>query len=301
MPVDNKAVLVTGCDSGFGHALVLKLDSIGMKVFAGFLDKDGPGAVKLRNKCSDRLVCLQLDVTSEKEIEAVTEYLQQTVGDSGLWGLVNNAGVWYLADLEMTSDKIMRHVMEVNLFGAVRVTRAMLPLIRQARGRIVNVSSLLGRLTLEGCGAYSMSKHALQAYTETLRQEMAKWDVHVALIEPMSFRTGNTDEDMLRRRQTEVWDSLDPKTQALYGYDYLNGIYSHVVASASSFPTDLTPVIRCIRSALLSIRPRARYPCGTGAEFIICSYPLLPVWLADKVMATFGLLPRHLKPAGLVK
>ncbi|KAK7491504.1 hypothetical protein BaRGS_00017333 [Batillaria attramentaria] len=293
LPADKKSVLITGCDSGFGYALVQKLDSIGMRVFAGFLDVDGLGAMELRDKCSRRLVCMQLDVTKRKDIDAAVAAVQEAVGEEGLWGLVNNAGVWYFSELEMTSEKVMRRVMDVNLFGAVNITKSLLPLVRQAKGRIVNVSSLLGRMTMEGTGAYSMSKHALVAYTDTLRQEMTKWGVHVAIIEPAAFRTGNTQEQVLRQRQEEIWNSLDPETQETYGYEYLNAIYSHVLTASSSFPSDLTPAVRCMRSALLSMRPRARYPCGTGAEFIICSYPLLPVWIADRLMASIGLLPRH--------
>lgn len=300
-PANNKSVLITGCDSGFGHALVHKLDSLGMRVFAGFLDKDGLAALELRNKCSARLVCLQLDVTKGKDIESAAAIIQQAVGEEGLWGVVNNAGVWYFSELEMTSEKVMRRVMDVNLFGAVNVTKSLLPLVRKAKGRIVNVSSLLGRLSMEGTGAYSMSKHALVAYTDTLRQEMSKWGVHVAIIEPAAFRTGNTQEQLLRRRQEEIWGTLDPETQATYGSDYLEALYSHVITASASFSSDLTPVVRCLRSALLSMRPRARYPCGTGAEFIICAHPLLPVWIADKVMGSIGLLPCHLKPTALLK
>nr|KAG5702896.1 hypothetical protein BaRGS_034669 [Batillaria attramentaria] len=108
-----------GCDSGFGYALVQKLDSIGMRVFAGFLDVDGLGAMELRDKCSRRLVCMQLDVTKRKDIDAAVAAVQEAVGEEGLWGLVNNAGVWYFSELEMTSEKVMRRVMDVNLFVGV--------------------------------------------------------------------------------------------------------------------------------------------------------------------------------------
>lgn len=296
----NKSVLITGCDTGFGNALVQKLDSIGMKVFAGFLEKDGVGATELRNKCSSRLVCLQLDVTNAKEIESAAALIQQSVGEEGLWGVVNNAGVWYFADLEMTSDKVMRRVFDVNLFGAVNVTKSVLPLIRKAKGRIINVSSILGRFTLEGTGAYSMSKHALLAYSDTLRQEMRKWDVHVSVVEPGAYRTASSEEHLLQKRQAEIWESLDIATQETYGKDYLASIYAHLNTASQSFQADLTPVVRCIRSGLLSMRPMARYTTGKGEELAICLHPLLPMWLADRIMATFGLLPRHIKPAALL-
>ncbi|KAK6190515.1 hypothetical protein SNE40_002370 [Patella caerulea] len=299
LPVGNKAVLITGCDSGFGHALVKKLDSIGMRVFAGCLVKDGPGAIELKNKCSERVTFLQLDLTNNKEVELAVEYIQQQVSTEGLWGLVNNAGVWYCSELEMTSEKLMRRVMDVNLFGAVRITKACLPMIRASKGRIINVSSLLGRVTLEGNGAYCMSKHALVAYTDTLRQEMRKWGVQVALIEPTGFYTGNMEEHVIKSRKEEVWDTLDDATKDTYGREYLDHICSHIIDGTPRFSRDLTPVIRCMRSSLLSKRPRERYPCGAGAELLITTYPLLPVWLADRLMGAISLIPRNIKPAGL--
>ncbi|KAH3886927.1 hypothetical protein DPMN_010940 [Dreissena polymorpha] len=144
LPVGNKAVLITGCDSGFGNALVAKLDSIGMQVFAGCLDKDGPGAVSLRHSCSDRVHLLQLDVTKDEDIQAAVSIVQAHVGSEGLWGLVSNAGVCYIGELEMISEWITRKVMDINLFGAIKVTKSFLPLMRPAKGRIIIVSSVLG-------------------------------------------------------------------------------------------------------------------------------------------------------------
>ena len=111
---------------------------------------------------------------------------------------------------------------------------------------------------------------------------------------------GSTQEQLLHKRQNEVWDSLDADTQATYGKEYLSSIYAHLATTTQGFPADLTPAVRCIRSALLSMRPRACYPTGKGEELVICLHPLLPVWLADRIMASFGLLPRHLKPAALL-
>lgn len=294
---EKKAVLITGCDSGFGHALALKLDSIGMQVFAGCLEDQGPGAIELRNKCSNRLHVLKLDVTNTKDIEAASCYIKTRLGEEGLWGLVNNAGVWCFAEIEMTCDKIVQKIMDVNLFGAIRVTRAFLPLIKQAHGRVINVSSVLGRVSVEGNGAYSMSKHALVAYTNTLRLEMKKWGVDVSVVEPTGYYTGNMQEYSLRKNREEIWDLLDEQTKQVYGKEYLDAVYTHIEAAAQKYPKDLTPVIRCIRSGLLSKRPRERYPCGAGAELLICLYPILPVWLADYVSNCISIVPRQLRPS----
>jgi hypothetical protein len=105
---------------------------------------------------------------------------------------------------------------------------------------------------------------------------------------------------VLQRRQAEIWDTLDPATQETYGKEYIDAIYSHLQTVSANFNPDLTSAVRSIRSALLSMRPRARYTTGKGEELFVCLYPLLPVWLADTVMATLGLLPRHMKPAALL-
>lgn len=301
LPVENKAVLITGCDSGFGHALVKKLDSIGMRVYAGCLIHDGPGAIELKHTCSERLKILQLDVTKMEEITEVASFINQDVGSEGLWGLVNNAGIWYPVELEMTPEKILQKILDVNLFGAFRMTKSVLPLIRHAKGRVVNISSITGRIPLEANGAYAMSKHAMVAFSETLRLEMKKFGVHVSIVEPTGFRTGNTQEQNLLNRLDEVWTNLDEATKLTYGRPYIESLYTNIINIAQrKLPTDLTPVIRAIRSALLSRRPRDRYPCGVGSQMALTLYPLLPLWFADRFSQKISLIPRTVKPASLM-
>ncbi|RUS70152.1 hypothetical protein EGW08_022084, partial [Elysia chlorotica] len=296
LSAQDKAVLITGCDSGFGHALALKLDHLEMTVFAGCLDDQGKGAAELRDKCSDRLHVLKLDVTSREDIEAASKYIESHVREKGLWGLVNNAGVWWCAELDMMPEKILHRVMDVNLFGAIRLTSKLLPLVKKARGRVVNVSSLLGRMSMEGSGAYAMSKHAMVAYTNTLRLEMKKHGVGVSIVEPAGFLTGNLQEHTLSKRKEELWSSLDEEAKQHYGRDYLDALYSHVQSCFQKYPRDLSPVVRCIRSGLLSKRPREQYPCGPGAETMVTIYPLLPVWLADYISSSLSILPKNLFP-----
>lgn len=103
----------------------------------------------------------------------------------------------------------------------------------------------------------------------------------------------------LRSRKEEIWNSLDEATQLTYGRDYLDSIYSNIISAVPRFPKDLSPVIRSMRSALLSKRPRERYPCGMGAEVVICLYPLLPIWLGDKLSVAIGFIPKILLPKTL--
>ncbi|XP_013389265.1 D-beta-hydroxybutyrate dehydrogenase, mitochondrial-like [Lingula anatina] len=300
LPATKKAVLITGCDSGFGHALAKKLDSIGMNVFAACLDSKGPGALHLKNTTSTRLKIVQLDVTKEEEIHSCLQYVEGNLnraGDPpGLWGLVNNAGTASLGEIDMTDIRQFQKLMEVNFFGTVRMTKAFLPLLRQAGGRVVNVSSMADQLPTPFFGAYSASKHAIKGFTETLRHEMKKWNIQVSLIEPSGFCTGATTEDSINTVQRQTWEQMDRHTRERYGEEYYNQLFANYRHFILNFSKDLSPVVRAMRSGLLSKRPRERYPCGRGAETILTLFGILPIWMSDKIIQTFGLGVKNIKP-----
>nr|XP_020457967.1 D-beta-hydroxybutyrate dehydrogenase, mitochondrial-like [Monopterus albus] len=144
--VKGKAVFITGCDSGFGNALAKHMHKMGFTVFAGCLlkDKGGKGAKELEEFHSDRMKVVQLDVCSEEQVNQAVEYIKDNLEDSerGLWAVVNNAGMSTFGEVEFTSIDTYKQVSEVNLWGVIRVTKAVLPLIRRAKGRIVNMSSM---------------------------------------------------------------------------------------------------------------------------------------------------------------
>ncbi|XP_030811937.1 estradiol 17-beta-dehydrogenase 2 isoform X2 [Camarhynchus parvulus] len=145
LPVGDRAVLITGSDTGIGHALAKHLDSLGFVVFAGVLNKDGPGAAELRRSCSQRLSVLQLDITNTTQVKEAYLTVSEKVQNAGLWGVVNNAGILgFPADGELLPMSTYRHCMEVNFFGAVEVSKTFLPLLRKSQGRLVNMSSMAG-------------------------------------------------------------------------------------------------------------------------------------------------------------
>uniref|UniRef100_A0A3B3U864 Hydroxysteroid (11-beta) dehydrogenase 2 n=1 Tax=Poecilia latipinna TaxID=48699 RepID=A0A3B3U864_9TELE len=142
LPAQGKAVFITGCDTGFGNAAAKHLDSLGLDVFATVLDLTGDGARALRRSCSSRLTLLQVDITQPQQVQQALLDTKAKLGLRGLWGLVNNAGVCVnLGDAELSLMSNFRGCMEVNFFGTVSVTKSFLPLLRQAKGRIVNISS----------------------------------------------------------------------------------------------------------------------------------------------------------------
>ncbi|XP_075326935.1 17-beta-hydroxysteroid dehydrogenase type 2 isoform X2 [Odontesthes bonariensis] len=143
LPAQDRAVLVTGCDSGFGHALAMRLSAAGLKVFAAVLDVHGAGAQRLRARALENLHVLQLDVTDSSQAQAVFRYIRRQVADTGLWALVNNAGVLHCpAVAELQPLATFRRCMDVNFLSAVHMCQLFLPLLRRSRGRIVNVSSM---------------------------------------------------------------------------------------------------------------------------------------------------------------
>uniref|UniRef100_A0A8C3P6P8 Uncharacterized protein n=1 Tax=Chrysemys picta bellii TaxID=8478 RepID=A0A8C3P6P8_CHRPI len=186
-----KYVLITGCDSGFGNLLAKQLDLRGLRVLAACLTQQG--AEQLRKATSERLQTVILDVTRTDSIAAATAWVKEQVGDKGLWGLVNNAGlVFPVAPNEwLTKDDFVK-VLDVNLVGLIEVTLSFLPLVKRARGRVVNVASILGRLAFYG-GGYCPSKYGVEAFSDSLRRELRPFGVKIAIVEPGYFRTPMTE------------------------------------------------------------------------------------------------------------
>ena len=175
------SVVVTGASSGIGEACALRLDKLGFRVFAGVRREADSEALK--RKASDRLIPIFLDITEASSIAAAVDVVAAAVGEAGLSGLVNNAGVVIAGPLEfLPLDQICKQF-EVNVIGQITVTQAFLPLVRQGHGRLVNIGSLAGRVAMPFIGAYSASKFAMEALTDALRVELRPWKIRVSLIE----------------------------------------------------------------------------------------------------------------------
>uniref|UniRef100_A0A4X2KZ48 Retinol dehydrogenase 16 n=2 Tax=Vombatus ursinus TaxID=29139 RepID=A0A4X2KZ48_VOMUR len=163
----DKYVFITGCDSGFGNLLAKQLDFRGMRVLAACLTEKG--AEQLRHGTSDRVETVILDVTKTESITAAARWVKEHVGNKGLWGLVNNAGVIY-PDVctELMDKQDLIKTLDVNLIGLIEVTLNMLPMLKQDRGRIVNVSSIMGRIAFYSV-PYCCSKYGVEAFSDCLR------------------------------------------------------------------------------------------------------------------------------------
>ena len=189
-----RAVLVTGASSGIGRNMAETLADNGYFVYAGArkqADIDELSAM-------DNIMGIRLDVNVQEEIDAAVELIHNQ--GRGLYGLVNNAGVAVIAPLIEVDEEDMFFQMNVNVFGPYRVTRAFAPLIIESKGRITTTGSISGILSGTFFGPYSMSKHAVEAFTDSLAREMRKFDVEVSVIEPGNYRSAIV-ETMIRRME----------------------------------------------------------------------------------------------------
>src|SRR4249920_2929488 len=185
--INQMAVVVTGASTGIGAACALDCAGRGMTVFAGVRDHRAGEA--LAAKGGPSLLPITLDVTDESSIMRSVEMVQRVVGEGGLGGLVNNAGIVIGSPLEVIPLPQLRKQLEVNVIGQIAVTQAFLPVLRRARGRIVNMGSIAGRTTMPFLGPYSMSKFALEAMTTALRLELDTWGIEVSIVEPGAIAT----------------------------------------------------------------------------------------------------------------
>ncbi len=179
--------VVTGASSGIGEATARHLDSLGFTVFAGV--RKPADAERVDAAGSERLRALELDVTDADSVAAAAEKVREATAGTGLAALVNNAGIAVTAPLEFVPIDELRNQLEVNVIGQVAVTQALLPGLRAARGRIVNVSSIGGRIGLPLAGPYAASKFALEAISDSLRRELRHLGVKVVVIEPGGVKT----------------------------------------------------------------------------------------------------------------
>ncbi len=209
--LNNKAILITGSSTGIGKACSLHLDKIGFKVYAGVRKQtDGDN---LKEEASDRLTPLILDVTDSVSIaDAVSTIEKENNGK--LFGLINNAGIGLIGVVEAILIDDIRKLMDVNVIGLLAVTKAMIPLLRNGKGRIINIGSPSGIIALPGAGVYAASKFAVRAINDSLRVELKSFGVSVILVSP-----GATESELWEKgkaHKKEMRKRVKPEIGDLY-------------------------------------------------------------------------------------
>lgn len=270
-------VVITGASSGIGQACALRLDHLGFRVFAGV--RKEADAAALRHKASDRLTPLFLDVTDSAQISEAAAAVARAVGNNGLSGLVNNAGIGVGGPLEFLPLDELRLQFEINVFGQVAVTQAFLPLLRQGRGRIVNIGSIAGRSVLPFSGPYCASKFALEAITDALRMELLPWGVAVAIVEPGSVVTPIWEKTLTMIDR--ITQKLPPKAHQLYGPAVAAVVRILEASGRNGIPAD--EVAKTVEHALTAQRPKTRYVVGREARMRVV-LQMLPDGMRDRLI-----------------
>ncbi len=277
------AVLITGCSSGIGHATAARLAESGWRVYATARQVDALGDLERRG-CRT----LRLDVTDEESMAAAVRHVEEAEGAVGV--LVNNAGYSQSGALESLPMEKVRAQFETNVFGLLRMCQLALPGMRaQGWGKIVNLSSMGGKLTFPGGGAYHASKHAVEALSDALRFEVRGFGVDVIVIEPGIIRS---DFSATAVQGIEATDDDDPYAEFNVAVGLSTAsVYEKGVVSRLGGPPEA--VARAVEKAIGARRPRARYTVTPSAKLLLAQHAALPDSAWDAVMRTQYPQPRR--------
>ena len=248
---DQKAILITGATTGIGRVTAEHLAAAGYFVYAGARkDADMAELSKI-----DNIKAVRLDVTKQDQVDAAVALIEKE--GRGLWGLVNNAGVNVVAPMIEADIDDLEFLFDVNVFGVFRVTKAFAPMILESKGRIINISSISGVLSGGGYGMYAGSKHALEAMTDALSNELEKFGVHVAAVNPGNFASeiGLTRcKRLLADTDADDWGLFEDRRQQM-----LSSCKERVEAGVENEGTPPDAVARTVQRALFEDHPRDRY------------------------------------------
>ncbi|XP_032656046.1 D-beta-hydroxybutyrate dehydrogenase, mitochondrial-like [Chelonoidis abingdonii] len=281
-----RAVLITGCDSGFGHLLALRLHRLGFTVFAGCLCPGGEGARRLLREAasgSGPLRVLPLDVTRERDVAAAKEFVLSNLPETGFWGLVNNAGISTFGETGWLPMEKYEKFVDVNLLGCIRTTLAFLPLLRKYKGRMVFMSSVTAYFTL-GNGIYSMTKAAIEKFCDALRLEMKKFGVLVCVIQPGNYARSTNVQPPVNAEQ--IWNELSEEEKAVYNKEYVqerSDFFNNILKEGCATGHE---VVDAMVDALMSPAPKARYMVAKLKEKLlvfICT--VFPTVVMDSILS----------------
>ena len=274
-----RAVLITGASTGIGRATAVRLAGGGWDVFAGVRRVEDGESV--RAESPDRIHPVIVDVTDQATIDAAALVVREAVKGRGLAGLVNNAGITVQGPLEFLPLDDLRNQLEVNVVGQIAVTQAVMPEIRAATGRIVNMGSVGGRITHPFIGPYHASKFAIEALTAAMRKELRPWGIDVIVVEPGSMATEIWDKG--DRGAGELLEKVGERGRELYGASLEK--FRGLAAKAGERGRPPDAVAQVVEKALTAKRPRTRYLVGPDAKAQVALNTVLPARALDAVEA----------------
>eukprot|EP01013_Petalomonas_cantuscygni_P002762 TRINITY_DN12879_c0_g1_i1.p1 TRINITY_DN12879_c0_g1~~TRINITY_DN12879_c0_g1_i1.p1 ORF type:complete len:381 (+),score=38.32 TRINITY_DN12879_c0_g1_i1:87-1229(+) len=332
-----KVILITGCDSGFGHALALKLNAAGAIVLAGCLTETGAAELRQKASCADRMRAFTLDVTSADSVVAafgpggpVEEVCgapcvpgssppsPKPTSTRPLWAVVNNAGVFLGGPLWTNDMNAVDKMFQVNVMGVVRITHAAMPHLlaattkppprllrcipfwwgmRPPTSRVITVASVAGRVGAPGTACYSASKYAACGLMEALGRELHACGVGSSVIEPGIMRTPLWNESLKPTFLAETWERLTPAQRAFYGEPYFAKSRAMAVRVMDLLAGHPDTVVRTMESACLEVYPRRRYVGRAGGAGFLRCVGHFPLAVQD-VLSHQALFPQEV-PAAL--
>ncbi|KAE8278269.1 D-beta-hydroxybutyrate dehydrogenase, mitochondrial [Larimichthys crocea] len=250
------AVLITGCDSGFGHQLAQCLDQKG-----------------------------------DEDVQQAKMMVEENLPEKGLWAVVNNAGISDWAEIEWSTIEDFRNMVDINLFGSIRTSIKFLPLVRAVKGRMVYTSSIFAFFNCLNMGAYSVSKRGLEAFADCLRVEMASFGVKVSIIQPGNF--GRATNIVKMKTSSDIWEKLDEDRKHTFNRQYIDLANEYFMSTCNSGFKNSNMVIDAMLHAVTSARPKRKYLLVSAMDrFFFQLFPFLPTVLTD---AVFSLSPMYAK------
>ncbi|KAH9251918.1 hypothetical protein BASA81_010122 [Batrachochytrium salamandrivorans] len=293
-------VYITGCDTGFGRLAVDLFLEQGYGVFAGVFSPASVGALQRECKSPELLSPVQLNVTSEESVRSAAAEIKAVLASKGsrLIGLVNNAGILVQpCPTEWQRMQDFRDMLDVNVIGMACVTQSVLPLLRASQGRVVIVSSLLGRLAAGTESAYCASKFAVQGYADALRKDMLPWGVTVHIVEPGVFPNTGLYAKFESGLDT-VWRGLDPEIKRDYGEDHYKFCRALMLNVRSNFGTlDSSLVSKAYLHAVTSDKAMYRYRVGNDCKFLTTPMTYLHESTQDAILTANDPALPYVKPA----
>jgi NAD(P)-dependent dehydrogenase (short-subunit alcohol dehydrogenase family) len=271
----NGAVVVTGASTGIGEATALQLHKAGFRVFAGVRKpEDGD-----RLRAAGVTVIQPFDVTKAEDVEAAVKSVQEALDGTPLRGIVNNAGIGIGGPLEALDLDDFRRTIEVNTTSQLAVTKAFLPLLRRSKGRIVNMSSIGGRVAQPFAGPYVTSKYALEAVTDVLRVELLEWGIDVIAIEPGTIATPIWEKSS--QEAEKVLAGLTAEQRDLYGKRLAKA--AKMIERQNKRGAPAEKVAAAVEKALTASRPKPRYLVG-DARVVLGLKRVLPTRWLDRLL-----------------
>ena len=273
------AVVITGASSGIGAACACYLSRQGYLVFAGVRQAEDALKVEALGR-SQKIQAVIMDVTDAQSLREASLVVDEQLGDAGLVGLVNNAGIALPGPLEHVPMDVVCRQIDVNVTGLIASTQTFLPMIRRGSGRVINIGSTQGLMAFPFFGAYSATKFAVEGISEAFRHELREWGIAVVQIDPSRVRSaiwGKVDAGL-----DEVWQGLSAPAREDYQRQF--DALRKATEGADRQGTDPETVARVVYRALYVNNPKRRYLVGADAKFIALMARFLPGGVRDLLL-----------------